>query len=718
MAKKKKKSKRSGEKSTDNCTDGERKEVKSQQNAFAAIKPPLSPSVLEFLSQPPYAFPSPTPVQSTTIPLFLTHHDVFVRAVTGSGKTLAFLIPVVEMILRRTSLLKKNQIGGLILEPTRELARQTYTVCKDLCASCGMSEPLLLVGGGGGDRKGSTNANSNLVASDLQQFAKLQSDIVIGTPGRVEDVFTRYDNIDVSELEVLILDESDVLLDMGFEVTLTSILSRLPRMRRTGLFSATNTSGVKKLCVKSGMRNPVVVDVSVSANQLKSSDKNESEQQLAKKESQQATPSSLTNYYIISPLDEKLSRLLAFLRQHSQEKVIIFFLTCACVEYYSAVLKELNAPCKGYEYENLHGKLVQKRREKTMERFRQRKCGQTDDGDQDTVNAGGALLCTDVAARGLDISDISWTIQFDAPVDPSSYVHRVGRSARAGKTGKSLVFLTRKEEAYVDFLRLKKVPVQELPDDEICKPPSEEDSDDDDKDQNDETGPKKANKDSSSAVEKKIINSAAGPDVFVPDVLPSIRKLVLKDRDVLEKGTKAYTSYIRAYKEHQCGFIFRFASLDLGVLATSFSLLRLPKMPELRDKLGKINFKPAGPEINIHAISFKDKAREAARQKRLAAELAAGGKNAKQIKAEQRAAERIQKQKDRRAAEIAKGRNPNKKRGKQQRIFDEWDELAKEERLYKKLRTNKITKEEYDRQMYGEKAGNDDEGDSSDEGSD
>ncbi|KAL7490643.1 hypothetical protein ACHAWT_000199 [Skeletonema menzelii] len=719
MAKKKKS--KSGGKATDTAsasTDDDHK-VKSQQNGFAAIKPPLSPSILEFLSQPPYAFPSPTPVQSTTIPLFLTHHDVFVRAVTGSGKTLAFLIPVVEMILRRTSLLKKNQIGGLILEPTRELARQTYTVCKDLCASCGMSEPLLLVGGGGGDRKGSANTNSNLVASDIQQFAKLQSDIVIGTPGRVEDVFTRYDNIDVSELEVLILDESDVLLDMGFEVTLTSILSRLPRMRRTGLFSATNTSGVKKLCVKSGMRNPVVVDVSVSAKQLKSSDKNESEQQLAKKESQQATPSSLTNYYIISPLDEKLSRLLAFLRQHSQEKVIIFFLTCACVEYYSAVLKELNSPCKGYEYESLHGKLVQKRREKTMERFRKRKCGQADDGDNNTGNAGGALLCTDVAARGLDISDISWTIQFDAPVDPSSYVHRVGRSARAGKTGKSLVFLTRKEEAYVDFLRLKKVPVQELPDDEVCKPPTEEDSDDD-QDQTDEKGPKKANNDSnesSSAVEKRIIKSAAGPDVFVPDVLPSIRKLVLKDRDVLEKGTKAYTSYIRAYKEHQCGFIFRFASLDLGVLATSFSLLRLPKMPELRDKLGKINFKPAGPEINIHAISFKDKARETARQKRLVAELAAGGKNAKQIKAEQRAAERIQKQKDRRAAEIAKGRNPNKKRGKQQRIFDEWDELAKEERLYKKLRTNKITKEEYDRQMYGEKAGND-QVDSSEEDSD
>ena len=693
------------------------------QNSFAAIKPPLSQSILSFLSQPPYAFPSPTPVQSTTIPLFLTHHDVFVRAVTGSGKTLAFLIPVVEMILRRTTLLKKNQIGGLILEPTRELARQTYTVCKDLCASCGISEPLLLVGGSGGDRKGATSGNyPHVVASDIQLFAKLQSDIVIGTPGRVEDVLTRYDNIDVSELEVLILDESDILTDVGFEVTLTSILSRLPRMRRTGLFSATNTSGVKKLCVKSGMRNPVVVDVAVSAKQIKGNASIDSEQNLTKKDqSQQATPSSLTNYYIISPLDEKLSRLLSFLRQHSQEKVIIFFLTCACVEYYSAVLKELNPPCKGYEYEALHGKLVQKRREKAMERFRQRKCGQSND---DYVNAGGALLCTDVAARGIDISDISWTIQFDAPVDPASYVHRVGRSARAGKAGNSLLFLTRKEEAYVDFLRLKKVPVKEIPDDEICKPPEEEDNEDDEKGKIEE-GPysikQQRNKDSnaatSSAVEKKIIKSVVGSDVFVPDVLPSIRKLVLKDRDVLEKGTKAYTSYIRAYKEHQCGFIFRFASLDLGVLATSFSLLRLPKMPELRDKLGKINFKPAGPEVNIHAIAFKDKSREAARQKRLAAELAAGGKNAKQIKAEQRAAERIQRQKDRRAAEIAKGRNPNKKRGRQQKIFDEWDELAKEERLYKKLRSNKITKEEYDRQMYGDK-GADDEGNSSDEDSD
>lgn len=550
-------------------------------NAFASIKPPLSPSILTFLSTPPYNFPTPTPVQYTTIPLFLTHHDVFVRAVTGSGKTLAFVIPTVEMILRRTSLLKKNQIGGLILEPTRELARQTYNVCVDLCKVVGMNEPLLLVGGGGDMKRGTTAAASSGSAAsyDLQQFAIKQSDIVIGTPGRVEDILTRYSNIDVSELEVLILDESDVLLDMGFEVTLTSILSRLPRMRRTGLFSATNTSGVKKLCVKSGMRNPVVVDVAINAvnhssstNGGSSNNKNEEGTIVKSSKQQQATPSSLTNYYILSPLDEKLSRLVSFLTQHSNEKVIIFFITCACVEYYSTILQQIKLPCKGYVYEALHGKLVQKRREKTMERFRQRSnCSEG--------GGGSALLCTDVAARGLDVSDISWTIQFDAPVDPSSYVHRVGRSARAGRQGNSLVFLTRKEESYVDFLRLRKVPVMELADDEICKPPPTEEEGEGNGEKKNENGNEqietedntkadKSNvstdsKSSSSIVEERVIKSAAGSDVFVPDVLPSIRKLVLKDRDVLEKGTKAYTSYIRAYKEHHCGFIFRYVEIDL-----------------------------------------------------------------------------------------------------------------------------------------------------------
>ena len=633
-------------------------------NTFASIRPPLSPSVLSFLSSPPYDFPTPTPVQSTTIPLFLTHRDVLVRAVTGSGKTLAFLVPVVEMILRRTNLLRKNQIGALILEPTRELARQTHGVCADLCGAVGMTPPLLLVGGGGGGGGGGgddgnrgggaaiAGGTSSAVARDLRRFAELRSDVIVGTPGRVEDVLTRYDDVDVSELEVLILDESDVLLDMGFEVAITSILSGLPRMRRTGLFSATNTNGVRRLCVRSGMRNPVVVDVAISATgppavvpparrgaTTRNEDDDENDgggddsgdeeggddddavmeahdpkRRRDQQQQQQATPASLTNYYLICPLDEKLCRLASFLSQHPNDKVIVFFLTCACVEYYASVLGRLRPPCSGYEYVALHGKLAQRRRERAMEVFRGERCSGGPEDDDDggggasapaaapavpaRTAAGRALLCTDVASRGLDVPDVAWTVQFDAPVDPSSYVHRVGRSARAGRAGKSLVFLTRKEESYVDFLRLRKVPVRELPDAEVCKPPSsssssssiEEAEVDDAKKEGEEEemgdgggtdvadsmdvddepsdggaifksidGAASTRSDSRSppATAGRVIKSAAGPDVFVPDILPSILKLVLKDRDILEKGTKAYTSYIRAYKEHHCGFIFR-----------------------------------------------------------------------------------------------------------------------------------------------------------------
>mmetsp|Transcript_2274 Transcript_2274/g.2561 ORF Transcript_2274/g.2561 Transcript_2274/m.2561 type:complete len:136 (+) Transcript_2274:99-506(+) len=125
-------------------------------------------------------------------------------------------------------------------------------------------------------------------------------------------------------------------------------------------------------------------------------------------------------------------------------------------------------------------------------------------------------------------------------------------------------------------------------------------------------------------------------------------------------------------------------------------------MPELRDCKGKLkHFISAGPEVDIYAISYIDKAREAARKKRLAAELAAGGKNAKQIMAEQKKADQVRRQKERRQAAIEKGRNPDKKRGRNAQIVDEWEELAKEERLYKKFRRGKITKEEYDEHMFG-----------------
>eukprot|EP00536_Pseudo-nitzschia_multiseries_P003945 jgi/Psemu1/237110/estExt_Genewise1.C_630045 len=586
-----------------------------------------------------------TPVQAATIPLFLQNKDVAVQAVTGSGKTLAFLVPTVERIRKRAIPLSKHQIGALILSPTRELALQTWTVCSELCKFLDMTPPLRLVGGGNSGK--SSGVNHRPVTEDLKTFHREGNDIIIATPGRMEDVLTRYNVLDVSEMDILILDEADVLLfgKTVMDPTIATILNRLPKMRRTGIFSATTTftsnKSIKPLLQRAGMRNPVLINVQNQA--LTKSGK--------QSESNTYTPTSLTNYYLVTKLEDKISRLVCFLQSHRHQKIIVFFLTCACVDFYGSALQRLKDVQEGLIIELLHGKLVQKRREKSMERFRESK-------------TGGALFATDVAARGLDVTDIDWVVQVDAPQDPSQFVHRVGRSARAGRQGSSLLFLTDKEESYVDLLSNRQVPLQQLP---------------------------KTEADSSAEV--------------VTNFLPKIRGLVLKDRDYLEKGTKAFTSYIRGYKEHVCGFIFRFASLDLGHLATSFCLLRLPKMPELREcngKFGKLkHFEPAGPEVDIYAIPFLDKPREAARQKRLAAELAAGGKNAKQIKAEQRKAEQVRRQKERRQAAIEKGRNPEKKRGRNAQIHDEWEDLAKEERLYKKLRRKKITKEQYDEQLFG-----------------
>ncbi|KAL7569315.1 hypothetical protein ACA910_016858 [Epithemia clementina (nom. ined.)] len=667
-----------------------------QPQTFTELRPLLSDGVLSYVKS--QQFVRLTPVQSATIPLFLSKKDVAVQAVTGSGKTLAFLIPVVELLLPKQY--KRHEIGALILSPTRELAQQTHKVATELCQSCGMPKPLLLVGGGdGGSSSGKSSKNYRPVTADLQNFREFGSKIVIGTPGRVEDVLTKYAVIDCSELECLILDEADVLLNMGFSTTLQHILSKLPKMRRTGLFSATTasstTGGLKEWMQKAGMRNPVWIDVAVTQAIDDANDHSPgqtTDNLVQNQAQQQATPSTLTNYYIVTKMGEKLSRLVAFLREHRSEKVIVFFLTCACVDYFGSALSVLLPEC---QIEMLHGKMVQKRREKTMERFRLDETANAKDEDDENKVSGAALFCTDVAARGLDVSNIQYVVQFDAPQDPAFYIHRVGRSARAGKLGSSLLFLTRKEESYVDLLRMRKVPLSHLPPEEACCPP---DNDDDENYQ--KAGNKKSPSPTGMGEETRNIRNAS--NVILEDILPKLRDLAMRDRDILEKGTKAFTSYIRAYKEHRCAFIFRFASLDLGLAATSFALLRIPKMPEFRDVLKKHghlpNFVPAGSEVNLMSIPYKDKAREAARQKRLAVELSAG-KSTKQIKAEQRKSMLEVKAQTRRADAIKKGRNPNKKRGKNAQIQDEWDDLAKEERLYKKFKKGKITREEMEEQL-------------------
>ena len=229
-----------------------------RQPKFEDLKdPPLSQGVLDFIRGK--RFHCMTPVQAATIPLFglSEKKDVAVQALTGSGKTLAFLIPIVEYLQKRQQQrqqtnhpYKRNQIGALILSPTRELAIQTHRVATELCSSCSspssLPPPLLLVGGSSSSSSSGSNNQLRPVTQDLATFTKTGSDIVVGTPGRVDDVLSRYAHIvDVSELEYLVLDEADQLLTGGgFVHTLQNILGRLPKMRRTG-FVFGDTIGVK-----------------------------------------------------------------------------------------------------------------------------------------------------------------------------------------------------------------------------------------------------------------------------------------------------------------------------------------------------------------------------------------------------------------------------------------------------------------------------------------
>lgn len=593
-------------------------------SSFASLDPPLSPCLLEAVAS--FGFDRTTPVQRAAIPLLLSHRDVCARAVTGSGKTLAFVLPVVEMMLRKSDApLRPSQIGALIVSPTRELARQTHGVVAAVTRFApSLPPPWLAVGG-----------ETSSVAEDLAYFAAHGSDVLVGTPGRLEDVLGR-SAVDASALEVLILDEADSLLDLGFGPTLTSMLDRLPRMRRTGLFSATATEDVARLR-RAGLRNPVTIDVASCADR--------------------PTPATLTNHVVVTPLKDRLSHLVRLLREEvlrddggSGRRCLCFALTCAHVEFYERALARL---LPNLRVATLHGKRHQKRRDAAVARFA----------------SGGAavLLCTDVAARGLDLPDVDWVVQIEAPTDPARYVHRVGRAARAGRSGRSLLYLSPKEESYVDFLRGRKIDIKE----------GAYDYDDDD----------------------------------TEDVLPKVRELVLRDRDALEKGTKAFTSHVRAYKEHQCSFIFRFASLDLGDLATAFVLLRLPKMPELKAlaaNVRKSSFVPAGREVDICAIPFLDATREKARQKRLAKEREDGVAK-KRERAEEKKAARERERQRRLEETRRRGDDPRKiKKGRNQRLREEWDELAKEERLHKKLRRGKITRAEYGRLMYGDETKGDD----------
>ncbi|OLY82161.1 ATP-dependent rRNA helicase SPB4 [Smittium mucronatum] len=411
--------------------------VFSYTEAWDKIKPPLNSEILNAMSL--QGFENTTPVQFATIPQILKGKDVVVEAVTGSGKTLAFAVPVVELLIKKIKKIKQphQNVHSIIISPTRELAQQTYKVFANLISLTGFDFTVVLAIGGSANESETIEQNASLKTNG--------ANILIGTPGRIEDLVcgrlignntksTTNQNkkkwqsstgrrsspiISCRELEVLIMDEADRLLDLGFEKQLNMILSMLPKQRRTGLFSATMSEALSEL-VRTGLRNPAKISVKVESLDGIGLD--------------QITPST------------------------PSQKYIVYFSTCAAVDYFYRLLsnyfKILNEKSQDSQSHNiavasLHGQMNPKKRSLTYDTFTNLPSTQS-----------GLLVCTDVASRGLDIPDVDCVIQWDLPSDPKVFPHRCGRTARAGRKGSALIFLNPgREETYIEFMSIRKIPM-------------------------------------------------------------------------------------------------------------------------------------------------------------------------------------------------------------------------------------------------------------------
>ncbi|KAK3101528.1 hypothetical protein FSP39_004227 [Pinctada imbricata] len=575
------------------------------ESTWGNVKTDLSKTTIETLKE--LKFLQPTPVQAACIPLFLNYKDVAAEAVTGSGKTLAFVIPILEILMKRAPL-KQHEIGALIITPTRELAIQIYEVLNIFIERLPHFSSILMIGGVS-------------VRKDVENFMERGGNIVVATPGRFEALLEKPPTNfslagSVKSLEVLVLDEADRLLDMGFESTINTILSYLPKQRRTGLFSATQTDEVEKL-IRAGLRNPVRINV----KEKKTKDSPEVSQR---------TPSTLDNFYMIVESDKKFNQLMYFLQQHKKEKVMMFISTCAGVEYFSKLLQLL---LKNTQVLCIHGKMKQKR-SKIFSQFRKLDYG--------------VLICTDVMARGIDIPEVNWVIQYDPPSTATSFVHRCGRTARIGHHGNALVFLLPSEDSYVNFLSInQKVPLKQL----------SEVSD-------------------------------------VHNYIPKIRKVSSKDRAIFEKGTKAYVSFVQFYAKHECSLIFQLKELDLGKLAMGYGLLKIPKMPETKGK-DFPNFQPV--DIDLSSIAFKDKAREKQRQQKLS-EVEIKSKTKFKHPPRSEAWSKKREQKERRKKRKEK-KELVKKRKADEMTEDDIKDLDDDVRVLKKLKRGKITQAEFDKEF-------------------
>ncbi|KAM9384160.1 putative ATP-dependent RNA helicase DDX10 [Pholidichthys leucotaenia] len=378
-------------------------------NAEEAVKFsdfPISKKTLMGLQEA--QFRQPTEIQRQTIGLALKGKDVLGAAKTGSGKTLAFLIPVLECLYRH-QWTAMDGLGALIISPTRELAYQTFEVLRRVGKNHEFSAGLVI---GGKDLK-----------TESEKIHR--TNIVICTPGRLLQHMDQTASFHASELHMLVLDEADRILDMGFADTLNAIVENLPQSRQTLLFSATQTRSVKDLA-RLSLKDPAYVWVHEKAKF--------------------STPATLEQSYVVCDLHQKVNMLYSFIRSHLKKKIIVFFACCKEVQYLFRAFCRLRP---GIPVLALHGKQQQMKRVEVYNEFIKKQ--------------NAVLFATDIAARGLDFPAIHWVLQFDCPEDANTYIHRVGRTARYKEGGEALLLLLpSEEEGMVRQLKKKKIPINKI----------------------------------------------------------------------------------------------------------------------------------------------------------------------------------------------------------------------------------------------------------------
>lgn len=426
-------------------------------------------------------FTKMTEVQARTIPPLLAGKDVLGAAKTGSGKTLAFLIPAIEL-LYSLKFKPRNGTGAIVITPTRELALQIFGVARELMAN--HSQTLGIVIGG---------ANRRQEAEKLMKGVNL----LIATPGRLLDHLQNTKGFVFKNLKTLIMDEADRILEIGFEDEMKQIVKILPNEdRQSMLFSATQTTKVEDLARASLKRRPVYINVHEDRDF--------------------STAEGLEQGYVVCDSDKRFLLLFSFLKRNlkKKKKIIVFLSSCNCVKYYSALLNYIDIPVL-----DLHGKQKQQKRTSTFFEF----CNTNQ----------GILLCTDVAARGLDIPEVDWIIQFDPPDDPRDYIHRVGRTARgnSGK-GKSLMFLIPQELGFLRYLKAAKVP----------------------------------------------LNEYEFPLDKIANVQSQLEQLIKNNYWLHQSAKDGYRAYLQAYASHHLKTVYKVDKLDLVKVGKSFGFNVPPKV--------------------------------------------------------------------------------------------------------------------------------------------